>query len=71
MRKILSETAYRTLLGEYRAVGKELKSGWRLRFGKTIDSIERMHDLITRYGSWERRRENGKSKTQLRSLRLV
>lgn len=56
MRKILSERAYRALLKEHGALAKELKSKSGLRFGKTIDSIERMQDVVTRYGSWERRK---------------
>jgi hypothetical protein len=70
MRKVLSETAYRKLLKDYGVLGKELKSRKRLRFGKAIDSIERMQDLITRSDSWERRQANGKSKAALRALRL-
>jgi hypothetical protein len=56
MKKILSEKVYRALLEKHRALGRELRSKSRLRFGKTIDSIERMQDLITRYGSWEGRK---------------
>lgn len=59
MRKILTVKAYLRLLQEYKALGKELGSRWRLRYGRTMDAIEKMHDTLTKDDSWTPKPKGG------------
>ena len=60
MRKILTEKTHRKLLRMYRALGKEIC--WRSRFGygKTLNILSAMEELLIQRDSWEGRK-SGKS----------
>jgi hypothetical protein len=60
MRKTLTEKTHRKLLRMYRVLGKEIC--WRSRFGygRTLEILEAMHELLIQRNSWEGRK-SGKS----------
>ena len=56
MRKILTEKSHKKLLGMHRDLGKEIC--WRSRFGygRTLNLLSGMEELLIRRDSWEGRK---------------
>ncbi len=56
MRLILRKKAHRRLLRLYRALGKEIRCPSRMRFGKTMATLDVMQELLIRRDSWEEKK---------------
>ena len=56
MRLILRKKAHRRLLRIYRALGKEIRCPGRMRFGKTMATLDVMQELLIRRDSWEEKK---------------
>jgi len=56
MRKTLTEKRHKKLLSMHLALEKEIR--WRSRFGygRALEILEAMHELLTQRGSWEKKR---------------
>jgi hypothetical protein len=56
MRLILRKKGHRRLLRLYRALGKEIRCPGRMRFGKTMATLDVMQELLIRRDSWEEKK---------------
>ncbi|MFH0985392.1 MAG: hypothetical protein V1882_07625 [Candidatus Omnitrophota bacterium] len=56
MRLILRKKAHRRLLRIYRALGKEIRCLGRMRFGKTMATLDVMQERLIRRDSWEEKK---------------
>jgi len=56
MRKMLTEKVHKKLLGMHKSLGKEIRWRSRFGFGKALDLLDAMHELLILRGSWEKKR---------------
>jgi hypothetical protein len=56
MRLILRKKAHRRLLKLYRVLGNEIRCTGRMRFGKTMATLDVMQELLVRRDSWEEKK---------------
>ena len=56
MRLILRKKAHRRLLKLHQALGKEIRCRGRMRFGKTMATLDVMQELLVRRDSWEEKK---------------
>ena len=56
MKRLLKRNIHLKLINMHSVLGSELKSRGRLRFGRTLDLIEAMNELLIGYDSWQKRR---------------
>jgi len=56
MRLILRKKAHRRLLKLHQALGKEIRCLGRMRFGKTMATLDVMQELLIRRDSWEEKK---------------
>ena len=56
MQLSLRTKAHRRLLRLYRALGKEIRCPGRMRFGKTMATLDVMQELLIRRETWEEKK---------------
>ena len=56
MRLILKKSVHQKLIGIQRALEKEIRCPGRMRFGKTMATLDVMQELLIRRETWEEKK---------------